>query len=208
MPVTDEDLLSDLRRVASASATGLVSQPIYRKLGQYDERNISRRFGTWNKALAAAGLRLSNEVDIPDERLFENLLNLWQHFGRQPRRRDLTHPSSTISQSPYMRRFGSRKTALEAFVSFANSSGDAVYLSSKQHPSLPDTGRDPSLRLRYQVLKRDNFKCQHCGRSPAKEPGVELHIDHVIPWSKCGKTAIGNLRTLCSGCNLGKSNWV
>ena len=67
-------------------------------------------------------------------------------------------------------------------------------------------GRDPSLRLRYQVLKRDNFSCCQCGASPAKDPSVSLHIDHIIPWSKGGRTTLDNLQTLCSKCNLGKSN--
>ena len=61
-------------------------------------------------------------------------------------------------------------------------------------------------KLRYQVLKRDNFKCCACGASPAKDPSVELHIDHIIPWSKGGETTIDNLQALCSRCNLGKSD--
>lgn len=66
--------------------------------------------------------------------------------------------------------------------------------------------RSISDKLRYQVLKRDNFKCCACGASPAKDPSVELHIDHIIPWSKGGETVIDNLQTLCSKCNLGKGN--
>ena len=63
-----------------------------------------------------------------------------------------------------------------------------------------------SSKLRYQVLKRDHFKCCACGASPAKDPSVELHIDHIIPWSNGGETKIENLQTLCSKCNIGKSN--
>ena len=66
--------------------------------------------------------------------------------------------------------------------------------------------RTISDKLRYQVLKRDNFKCCACGASPAKDPSVELHIDHIVPWSKGGETTAENLQTLCSKCNLGKSN--
>ena len=65
--------------------------------------------------------------------------------------------------------------------------------------SIPD-------RLRYQVLKRDMFKCCACGASPAKDPSVELHIDHIIPWAKGGSTTMDNLQTLCSKCNLGKGD--
>ena len=64
-----------------------------------------------------------------------------------------------------------------------------------------------SHKLRYQVLKRDNFKCCACGASPAKDPSVELHVDHVIPCSKGGETTIDNLQTLCSKCNIGKSDF-
>ena len=68
------------------------------------------------------------------------------------------------------------------------------------------SSRRISDKLRYQVLKRDNFKCKLCGASPAKDPSIELHIDHIVPWSKGGETTIDNLQTLCSRCNLGKSN--
>lgn len=47
--------------------------------------------------------------------------------------------------------------------------------------------RDPSPRLRFEVLARDNFTCRYCGASPQKDPSVTLHIDHIIPWSKGGK---------------------
>jgi len=60
--------------------------------------------------------------------------------------------------------------------------------------------------MRFKILKRDNFKCCACGSSPAKDPSVELHVDHIIPWSKGGETIIDNLQTLCSKCNLGKGD--
>ena len=68
------------------------------------------------------------------------------------------------------------------------------------------TKRDINLRMRFLVMKRDDFKCCLCGRSPATTPGLELQIDHIFPWSKGGETVIDNLQTLCSDCNLGKSN--
>lgn len=44
--------------------------------------------------------------------------------------------------------------------------------------------RDVNLRLRFKVMQRDNFKCCICGKSPATNPDIELHIDHIVPWSK------------------------
>ncbi|MCD4713810.1 MAG: HNH endonuclease [Clostridiales bacterium] len=70
------------------------------------------------------------------------------------------------------------------------------------------TSRNPSMKLRFEILKRDNFKCCVCGASPAKNPMVELHVDHIIPWSRGGETIEENLQTLCSLCNYGKSNMI
>lgn len=58
--------------------------------------------------------------------------------------------------------------------------------------------------IRYNVLKRDNFKCQLCGRNV--KDGAKLHVDHIIPVSKGGKTVMSNLQTLCDRCNIGKGN--
>jgi 5-methylcytosine-specific restriction endonuclease McrA len=57
-------------------------------------------------------------------------------------------------------------------------------------------------KLRYEILRRDGFRCKICGRG--EEDGVKLHVDHIIPVSKGGKTEEENLRTLCEDCNLGK----
>lgn len=59
--------------------------------------------------------------------------------------------------------------------------------------------------MRYDILKRDNFKCVLCGRSPANDPKIILHIDHIIPKSRGGDNKPVNLQTLCSDCNWGKS---
>lgn len=58
--------------------------------------------------------------------------------------------------------------------------------------------------LRYKVLTRDGHRCVICGATA--QDGVKLHVDHIIPVSKGGKTELNNLRTLCERCNLGKSN--
>ncbi len=207
-PVTDSELILDLQRIAKNFGWDSVSRSQYDEHGKYAESTLRNRFGTWNKALVAAGLNTSNEVNIPEARLFENILVLWQHFGRQPRRRELEAAPSTISQSPYNRHFGSWTKALEAFVEYANSDGAELPEKKADIATSNKTGRDPSLRLRWRVLQRDRFKCCACGASPSDDASVELHVDHVTPWSKGGGTVIENLQTLCSKCNLGKSNLV
>lgn len=206
-PISEDELIADLKRVALSLNSDTVPQKTYAVLGTFDYSTVIRRFGSWNNGLLRAGLSMSNEVEISDHRLFENLLVLWQHFGRQPRRRELSSLPSTISQTPYNRRFGSWTAALEAFVIFANASGnESPALIQSPEVNRRTTGRDPSLRLRWRVLQRDRFTCCACGASPSTTCCVELHVDHVVPWSKGGETVLENLQTLCSVCNLGKSN--
>ncbi|MEG4914717.1 MULTISPECIES: HNH endonuclease [unclassified Microcoleus] len=57
----------------------------------------------------------------------------------------------------------------------------------------------------WTVLARDKWKCLSCGRS-AREDGVLLEVDHIIPRSKGGSDHMSNLQTLCKKCNIGKSN--
>lgn len=205
-PVSDAELLSDLRRVAELLHASSVSRPTYPKHGRYGVTTFNNRFGGWNKALAAAGLATSHEINIPDERLFENIFILWQHYGQQPRRTQLSSPPSTISQGPYNRRFGSWTASLHAFVSYANSADLDSPTQPASIPSRRATGRTPSLRLRWRVLQRDRFTCCGCGRGPATTAGVELCLDHILAWSNGGETTFANLQTLCPECNLGKSN--
>lgn len=56
--------------------------------------------------------------------------------------------------------------------------------------------------LRYDIMKRDGFRCVLCGAKASD--GITLHVDHIIPIAKGGKTEWDNLRTLCDRCNSGK----
>ena len=53
--------------------------------------------------------------------------------------------------------------------------------------------------LREMIKQRDKYTCQICGKKMFDEVG--LHIDHIIPVSKGGKSIPSNLRVLCSKCN-------
>ena len=62
-------------------------------------------------------------------------------------------------------------------------------------------GRFLNRTLRFKILKRDNFRCQYCGR---KAPNVELEVDHIVPKVKGGTNSSNNLITSCVDCNRGK----
>ncbi|MDI5965797.1 HNH endonuclease [Streptantibioticus silvisoli] len=60
-----------------------------------------------------------------------------------------------------------------------------------------------SKRLRYEILRRDNFACRYCG---ATAPDAPLRVDHVIPKALGGTDAPTNLVTACEPCNSGKTS--
>jgi hypothetical protein len=209
MPVSTEEILSDLKRVANELHTDTLTQTQYAKHGKYSLTAATRRFGGLSKALLNAGLRVSYEGSTSDQCLFENIEQLWIKLGRQPRKRDLVKPLSQYSETRYNNRFGSWRKSLERFIDYINSQDETdkvVQELLSDGPERHSTRREPSLRLKFLVMRRDSFKCQYCGKSPATHSNVELQIDHITPWSKGGETVINNLRTLCGDCNLGKLN--
>jgi len=67
-PVSNDEIIFDLKRVAQLVAPSAVSFRRYSQLGNYHPSTVSIRFGTWNEALAAAGLPSGSERNISDER--------------------------------------------------------------------------------------------------------------------------------------------
>jgi len=238
----DEAIISDLQHVANLLEKNTITTGDYAIHGSYDKSTILRKFKTWNNALSLANLQKSSNVNTSNEELLTEIERLWTKLGRQPTSTDIKNGISIYSLNTYSRRFGGWRGSLESFVQYINEEDDKASIDEPQSlescqistlaqeikltsgcesqnyelRQLPQTidadvygrkaNRDPNLRLRFRVLRRDNFKCCACGASPAKDPSVELHIDHVIPWAKGGETIIENLQTLCSSCNYGKSD--
>ena len=71
--------------------------------------------------------------------------------------------------------------------------------------TIPETWlrRAPTKKDRMRILKRDNFRCRLCGRSPHDYVDVELHLHHALPWGRGGLTEDDNLVTLCQTCHKG-----
>lgn len=61
----------------------------------------------------------------------------------------------------------------------------------------------PTPKLRTQILKRDDFRCLACGRRPANNSDIELHVHHIAPFAQGGLTVRTNLITLCHTCHKG-----
>ena len=54
---------------------------------------------------------------------------------------------------------------------------------------------------RINLMARDGFQCQYCGRRPHR---AELNLDHVVPRSLGGRSTWENVVTSCVDCNRRK----
>ncbi len=202
--ISNAELLDDIRRVAEELGATSLPKRLYEAHGRFSIAAIQGRFGSWNAAAERVGLTPAGRRDISEEELFENLRNVWVALGRQPRKREMVKPRSRYTHDPYSQKYGGWLDAVRAFLKDCDRYEKTE--STKAESAVARGPRDPSLRLRFLVLRRDSFRCRHCGASPAISAGVELEVDHIVAWSQGGATAFANLQTLCSRCNEGKSN--
>lgn len=203
-----DEIIKDFRRVARELSKEAVTQREYVEYGKYSVKTVYNKFGSWKKVLDAANLKLSSNIGsfISNEELFINLENVWTKLGRQPSYREMVRPLSKYHACTYERRFKGWRKALENFIKYVESEDKDSSSESNLRFVSRKTSKNISLRLRFKVLYRDNFKCKKCGRSPATNPKIVLQVDHIKPYSKGGETELDNLQTLCSACNQGKSN--
>lgn len=215
--LSDAELIDELKRVSKQIGKLELTHSEFNANSEISASAITRRFGSWSKGLSTAGLEVVKIGKRYTEfELFDNLATVWTHWGRQPSMSDMKKEPSIIGTKAYVIRWGSWTKALIAFVEKANSDAPISEIVEKQEieevstkkiitrKSLPEDRREISWQLRYKVLMRDGAKCVICGRD--RNDGVKLHIDHIIPFSKGGKTLENNLRILCNECNIGKGD--
>lgn len=190
---------------------------------------VKKHFGSWRKGLFALkqflqtkGLDLAPRPYAPnrvfsDKALFQEMDRVWQKVGQRPSRTEWEMSEPKISYNTYKQRFGGWTNACLKFIEYKMGhqiledehilpEANTTVVKSKGLKYQQENSRNVSLSLRLRVLNRDNFRCVFCGKSPATDIGTKLHIDHIEPFSKGGKSVLENLQTLCEECNLGKSD--
>lgn len=214
---SDQELLDDILRIAKQIKPEKLTRRIYDEFGKFSSGPVSKRWG-WNNTLKKVNLELNINLYISDIELFKNLEEVWISLGRQPCKRDLVKPISKFSSGPYSSRYGSWRKALEVFVEYINTENDQEQSKDEfeitELPSLVidykhKTKREINNRLKVLVLMRDIknglIKCALCGLPLT---GLEIHYDHIIPWSRGGETELENIQILCKPHNLAKGNVV
>jgi hypothetical protein len=218
--MSNDELLDEIRRVAQMTGNATLTADDLRQHAVVGVDALRNRFGTLKAAFQAAGVvGTALGRRYTDEECFENLLTVWTHYGRPPKYQEMNLIPSVVGPKAYVVRWKTWNRTLQAFVDRVNQETTGLSVTESAQPQLAPSRPARSglpeedqhkikLGLRYKVLARDKFKCVLCGSSPAINPTCCLHVDHVTPWSKGGKTVLQNLRTLCDRCNLGKGDQV
>ncbi len=178
---------------------------------------VKKEFGSWKKALSALkeslklkGMNLSPRPFAPNrihpgKDMFEEMDRIWHKLGHRPSRNEWESSEPRISYGTYKQRFGGWQSACLKFIEYKM--GGQILSDEeiedkktlKNHKAgteiVVKSGRSRMITLadRLKVLDRDNFRCVLCGRTPATELGVKLHIDHKVPFSQGGESKIDNL---------------
>lgn len=218
-----EKILDELCRVAGIYGNRHFSRH------EFDEKAedckgsvVLERFGSWQAALEAAGLKLERTKKdrflISNDQLFQELSRVWRLLGHRPSKDEWEKFGGRYSYTTYKTRFKGWVNACSAFIEYASNENQNTKPETQSETRMLDSASIPvisieekrniPMKLRYRALTRDNYRCILCGRSPATHVGISLHIDHIVPFSKNGKAVLENLRTLCNECNWGRGNEV
>jgi hypothetical protein len=219
--LTKDELIEEIKRISKILGTECFSEKDFTNASGYNRSIFSRKFGKFRIIMNDIGFTTPQKGrKYTDKERFENLLNVWTFYGRQPSYAEMNIEPSKVGAKTYVIRWGSWKKALLAFLEKVNSNNekDDVIIENilennfknniKPKINPKEGRREIPIGLRFDILKKDNYKCKICGRSPSSTIGIELHVDHIIPFSKGGKTVENNLRTLCNQCNIGKSDKI
>jgi hypothetical protein len=117
--ISDEELITDIQRVARLLNKKTVTMGEYKKHGQYNPSTLHRRFHSGFNVLKDAGLEKSrSEFNIDNKLLFKNLAEVWTKLGRQPKVKEMRKPLSKYGAQTYARHFNGWNNALIEFIEF------------------------------------------------------------------------------------------
>jgi hypothetical protein len=145
--LSKDQILAEIRRVARVAGKPNLTADDLRQHALVGVDAIRNRFGTLKAALRAAGiLEASHGRRYTDDECFENLLNVWTHYGRAPRYQRMKLPPSVVGPKAYIVRWKTWNSALQAFVDNVNQQTKGVSRSKADQP-LSEPSRLPRPEL-------------------------------------------------------------
>ena len=228
--ISREKIISELEATAKIFDFREFTCKEFSSTASIKHQTVLREFGDWSKAMSFLRSHLSGKnlilqprlnpkrIDyISDKEIFAEMEKVWNAIGHRPSKIEWDSADARFNYNTVRRHFDGWTNACLKFIEYkmggvilsddvSVAKENSLPKSSELKIKEPEERREIPLKLRLKVLQRDNFRCVLCGKSPATNPGTILHIDHVLPFSKGGKTTAENLRTLCAECNWGKGN--
>lgn len=108
----DEVLLEDLRRVASVLKRDSLPRDDYDQHGRFHPKTLVKRFGSWNKALELADLRVKKPNNLTKDDCLEDLRRVATKIGKSSITVEEYRQFGKFTEGPFRRLFGSWVTAL------------------------------------------------------------------------------------------------
>lgn len=194
-----DSIIAELQRVAKKLRKKTLTHDEINRHGRLCGATVSRKWGSMQLALEAAGLKAARPR-LSKSEIMKALADLWaitlKESGRSPSGIDARKHCFPVSMGAVRRQFGSWNKALAAV---AAASPGKLMKATPLPGKVKKRRAKITIRKQFTVFQRDGYRCQMCRRV-----GGKLHLDHVIPVSKGGSSRMDNLQTLCQVCNLRK----
>lgn len=157
---------------------------------------FSNNFIPLDKNIDESPAKLKNNVDVLyidySECSIEKIKQEIKRKEEKIERLKTEHEKERIRQKLLQKK---RKKELEKEVINELLDSGELFPESSKRPPVPKEVADT-------VWNRDQGRCVYCGST------INLHFDHIIPFSKGGSTNVENLQILCEKCNHEKSNKI
>lgn len=172
---TDEFLLDELRRFERENGRVPKQRDLCSKNGYISSRTYCDYFGSFNRALELAGLKLNRFVGYTDEFLISEMKRFVDENGRNPTHDDFMNNPSYPSAPTYVTHFGSWNNSLEK----CGLNTNRCY------------NRDPEFLLsEIERFTNENGRTPYCRDMTNGYPSMNLYVDVFGGWNealaKCG----------------------
>lgn len=181
-------IVQEIQRVARSIAPATLTTDAFLKSSSVKVGKIRYYFGTWNEALAAAGLppnakgiRVSGYGKATDDELLAEIGRIWNENGRRPTE-DMMNSKGRFSVTPYRKRWGTMRVAVELYVQrFGEPCGAPKPATKELEPAkkgrgvfvIPDTHRPASRSVsRAPILYGEPLDFRGLRYAPVNEQGV------------------------------------
>ena len=210
-PFSKAELIASLKKYAQSQnveSFGMRDYNAWRGKVAHAE-TIRVRFGTWGKALQAAGFRAVRGHKLDPKAMVSAFRDCWREHGSVPTLRQLEYflqrHNYPFRIKTYGKFFGGLGPLAKRIVDVQNGT---LVEADLYRPRKIERPRDRAvpLKLRTAVLKRDGHRCVKCGADPSRDKSVRLEVDHIIAVARGGTSKMNNLQTLCWACNQGKKD--